>query len=130
MEGGGVYGVHRAAAVAEGEDCWGSVSPTVAARGCCRQTLRGEGASQQQAPLRAHEEGVPVPGRHSQSGDAHRAAAPSLHTHTHTHRLEVEEVLQELVWIWDNLEARRKLMWLQRERSVQHQHMLGCIQSP
>lgn len=78
MERGRVDGVDRAAAGSEGEDRRGYGGQAVAIGGRQRGTARGEGAPEQQPPLRTHQEGVRVPGGHGQRGEAQRA--PSLQT--------------------------------------------------
>lgn len=78
VERGAVYGVDGATARPEWEDRRRSRCHTLAFGGRCSRRLGGEGASEQQATLRAHQEGVRVPGRQSQGGDTHGAAASSL----------------------------------------------------
>lgn len=73
-----VYRVDGAAARPKWEDGWGSQCHTVALGGCCSQCLGWEGTSEQQATLGAHQEGVRVPGRQGQGGDAHSAATSGL----------------------------------------------------
>lgn len=78
MEGGAVDGEDGAAAGPEREDGRSSQGHALAFGGRSSRRLGGEGAAEQQAALRAHQEGVRVPGRQSQGGDPHRAAASGL----------------------------------------------------
>lgn len=73
-----MYGVDGAAARHEQEDRRGPQCHTVTFGGHCSQRLGGEGAPEQQAAFGAHQEGVGVPRRQSQGGDAHSAAASGL----------------------------------------------------
>ncbi len=78
MERGAVYGVDRTTTRPEQEDHRGSQCRTLSFRGHCSQRLGGEGASEQQATLSAHQEGVRVTGRQGQGGDTHSATASAL----------------------------------------------------
>lgn len=80
VERGAVDGVHWATARLEREDCRGFQHHTFTLRGHCSWHLGGEGASEQQATLRANHESVGVPRRQRQGGDAHSVAATGLNT--------------------------------------------------
>ena len=90
VERGAVDGVDGAVARSEWEGCRSSQCHTLALGGRSSWCLWREGASKKESALRAHQEGVRVPGRKSQRSDTYSAAASCLQaTHNSVSQIHI-----------------------------------------